>query len=837
MELFEIVLRIRAAKNSSDTLFDLAYSRISSLPSEIKDLKNITRLNVSNNKLTTLPREIRELKKLTKLNISYNQFVNLPPIIFELKSLTQLDVSGNQLSSLPSEILNLKNLTKLNISNNHRITLSSDIFELNNLNELDVSNSRLTSLPSEIYKLKNLTYLNISNNQLTSLPSEIFELKSLTYLNISNNQLTSLPPEIAELKTLTHLNISNNQLTSLPAEILDLGLKFDLETKEDYRYKTNSVFLSGNFFEYPPLGILRLGREATLNYFNSIEGERKPISELKILLVGDGGSGKTSLVKRMFGEEIDGCEPQTQGIHISKMPIQYEDIEIKANFWDFGGQEIMHATHQFFFSERSFYILVIDGRKDEKADYWLKLIENFGGNSPIIIVINKIDEYPAFELNRKFLREKYPLITGEGFFRVSCKYNDGIEKFLNALKEEIKKVEHVEVKWPKNWFEVKNYLEKMHPNYADTSKKISTGQCINFIRYSEYKQICEKNGIINESTQNTLVNYLHDLGIVLHFKDIQLLSTFVLEPEWVTTAVYKIINSNEVAESKGVLKNEMLPEILKPKDIGDFHYPLDQYEFITNLMKRFELAYALDDHTMLLPSLLEIQEPDFDFVLENPLKFVIDYDFLPPSVMPLLIVKMNLDIRGNLRWRTGVVLENKEFKTIAVIKADVEIKRIYIDVDGKQKRDYFSVILFNLREINQSFEKIKAVEKIPLKNEPGIAVRYDHLTYLEEIGVGEWRPEGSRKEYNVKTLLGTVSIKRKEEELLEEISYILKTNDEEEKLDEMVRIFRELADESDDQKTLFEKLNNIIKLKPSINELKFDFNKAIKLYFEREKKY
>jgi internalin A len=61
--------------------------------------------------------------------------------------------------------------------------------------------------------------------------------------------------------------------------------------------------------------------------------------------------------------------------------------EIKVNFWDFGGQEIMHATHQFFLSKRSLYILVLDGRKDEKPEYWLKLIENFGGDSPVLVVI------------------------------------------------------------------------------------------------------------------------------------------------------------------------------------------------------------------------------------------------------------------------------------------------------------------------------------------------------------------------------------------------------------------------------------------------------------------
>ena len=81
--------------------------------------------------------------------------------------------------------------------------------------------------------------------------------------------------------------------------------------------------------------------------------------------------------------------------------------------------------------------------------------------------------------------------------------------------------------------------------------------------YNEYKLICDQEGIKSESEQNTLVDFLHDLGVILHFRDIPLLNTHVLEPEWVTNAVYKLVNSKEVAESRGILKLDMFAEILK----------------------------------------------------------------------------------------------------------------------------------------------------------------------------------------------------------------------------------------------------------------------------------
>ena len=62
--------------------------------------------------------------------------------------------------------------------------------------------------------------------------------------------------------------------------------------------------------------------------------------------------------------------------------------------------------------------------------------------------------------------------------------------------------------------------------------------------------MCDEEGITSESEQNTLVDFLHDLGVILHFTDIPLLNTHVLQPEWVTNAVYRIINSREITESK-----------------------------------------------------------------------------------------------------------------------------------------------------------------------------------------------------------------------------------------------------------------------------------------------
>jgi internalin A len=351
------------------------------------------------------------------------------------------------------------------------------------------------------------------------------------------------------------------------------------------------------------------------------------------------------------------------------------------------------------------------------------------------------------------------------------------------LTDELVKVELRQEPFAKSWFNVKTKLEDMTDN---------------FISYESFQDLCIQESITGESAQDTLIGFLNDLGIILHFKDFKLKHTHVLEPKWVTGAVYKIINSEKVVKNNGILKLKSLAEILKKEKETDYFYPQDKHKYIIDLMKKFELCYGIEPDCILIPDLLEIQEPEFDFDYSSALKFLIEYDFLPKSVMPRFIVKMHKDIKDDLRWRTGVVLENSTFNSTAVIKADENDRKIYIFVNGEQKRDYFAVILDKFREINDDFEKMKAIERVPLPDEPEITVSYMHLIRLERKGIKTFIPDGSENEYNVKELLGTVYVENKNE-------------------DEIVHYLKKLVDESDTEDSLKEKArkNRIVMAEPN----------------------
>jgi small GTP-binding protein len=701
----------------------------------LKELKNLTTLDLTNNQISDIS-FIKDLENLTTLYLSDNQISDYS-FIKDLENLTTLYLRNNQISDY-SFLKDLENLATLDLRNN-QISDYSFLKDLENLATLDLSSNQISDI-SFLKELKNLATLDLSSNQISDI-SFLKELKNLATLDLSSNQISDIS-FLKELKNLATLDITKNKITNLPVELVDLKIEIKWE-----EYFSNGINLYDNPLETPPIEIVKKGKDAIRAYFKSIQGEKQPLNEVKVLLVGDGGSGKTSLAKQLMGEMFDNNEPQTHGINIRQWEIQDGGDKIKVHLWDFGGQEIMHATHQFFLSRRSLYVLVLDGRKEEKTEYWLKHVESFGGNSHVLVVINKIDENPSFDVNRPFLQEKYKSLNG--FYRISCKDGRGLQDFKEGLRKDLLNVELCRHPFAKSWFNVKNQLENMTGNYMS---------------YKEYLEYCAKENVNEKDSQETLVDFLNDLGIILHFKDFQLEDTYVLEPRWVTNAVYKIINSEKLSINKGVLKLNLLDEILEKKDDLDFFYPRDKYRYIIDLMKKFELCFGIDGDTILIPDLLEVQEPGFDFPYAQSLKFIFEYDFLPRSVMPRFIVKMHIDILDQLRWRTGVVLEDKNvYNSKAVIKADERDKKIFIYVSGEQKRNYFSTIRKTLRDINKSFEKLEVKELVPLPDNDKITVEYSELIGLERMGKRDISIGKMGKDYSIKKLLD--GIEREEERM------------------------------------------------------------------------
>jgi internalin A len=161
--------------------------------------------------------------------------------------------------------------------------------------------------------------------------------------------------------------------------------------------------------------IVSRGLGAIFAYFKQTRTTEN--NEAKLLLVGNGDVGKTCLAYRLINDTFLEDAKKTEGINISRWSFpapELEHSEIKLNIWDFGGQEIYHATHQFFLTKRSVYLLLWNARKTKDYDhiyYWLHTIEAFGENSPVILVMSKLNEHND-DLNLQDLKSRFPQIKG-----------------------------------------------------------------------------------------------------------------------------------------------------------------------------------------------------------------------------------------------------------------------------------------------------------------------------------------------------------------------------------------------------------------------------------------
>ncbi len=682
--------------------------RFTDLPTESNQLNNLTHLDFSSRKLTKIPQEVTRLKNLTHLYLYYNSLTSLSTEIGQLKNLTHLYLHCNLLTSLPVEIGQLNNLTYLHIGNNLLTNLPSEIGQLVKLKEIDIRANNLNSLPKEIGQLKNLKKLCLTENKLTSLPPEIGQLVELEEIDIRTNNLNSLPKEIGQLKNLKKLYLTENKLTSLPPEIDQLSNLRELYVREN------------PLKDLPPEVKERDNEPATIiNYYLSLhKNQQKPLHEAKMLLVGQSNVGKTCLRERLIRNYYDPSRNKTNGIDIENWKIQVDDKELQVNIWDFGGQEIMHSTHQFFLTKRSLYLLVLDTTQSEeenRIEYWLKIIQSFGKDAPVIIVGNKADQHPL-DIDKRGLQKKYSQI--KAFYEVSCETSKGISELAEFVRQEINQLEHIDDVLPLPWFNIKEKLEDLALDK-------------DYIPYEQYESLCEAEEVNKEDNQRILIRLLNDLGIVLNFQDDpRLEDTHVLNPEWVTNGVYKILNDrNLIVEDRGILTIPTIKRILDKK-----RYPVRKHLFIIGMMRKFELCFDIEsDKQFLIPDILPKEEP-YTGEWDNTLAFEYHYPVLPGSIISRFIVRMNHYIHQTTYWRSGVVLGHEG--NLALVKADREDKIIKIRVNGKAntRRNLLTAIRSQFDYIHKTIPGIVPIAKVPLIEHPEIILDYQDLLDLESMG-------------------------------------------------------------------------------------------------------
>ena len=695
------------------THLDLSGNQLTALPSKIAQLTNLTTLSLSYNQLTTLPPEIAQLTDLTILALSGNQLTTLPPEITQFTRLTALDLSDNQLNTLPPETAQLNCLTHLNLWNNQLTTLPPEITQLTHLTTLYLSSNKLTTLPPGIAQLTRLTALDLSGNQLNTLPPEIAQLNCLTHLNLWNNQLTTLPPEIAQLIHLTTLLLGENQLTTLPPEItqlihlttLMLG-KNQLTTlpPEITQLALEILDIGDNPFNNLPLEIVEQGESAILTYLKELlQGhEQQWIS--KLMLVGVGGVGKTCLLRTLRGEPcIDSTT--TKGIEIRSLELAHpskSDVMMNLNAWDFGGQEIYHATHQFFLTNRSLFLVVWNARhgyEQGKLYYWLDAIQARAPDSPILVIATWMDERDA-DLPTEDLRRKYPQIVG--FHQVSNTTGEGIAE----LREVIAQVATTRLplmgeKWPSTWLAAANAIRARDEKH---------------ILPDELWKLMAEQGVAEASTR-VLARWLHELGDILFFReDTELNDLVILKPQWVTQYIGKVLESDDVIGRLGIFTHGHMQTLWSELE------PSMRQHFL-RLMEKFDLSYRTleDQEVSLVVERLPLDPPEYQSLWnknmadssQHEISMKFKLNALLPGLPTWFIARAHR-FSTHTHWRMGAVFSYEpEQKHLALIQALPHDRYIQLTVRGPSPHNFFALLKDGLEVTLRRYPGLKIERTVP----------------------------------------------------------------------------------------------------------------------------
>jgi internalin A len=679
---------------------------ITKIPDSLATLKELNVLSLSDNQIPAIPDSLAEASSLRFLALDGNQLAQIPDWLGQRLSLEYLFLYGNQISAIPDSLANAVSLKTLYLSGNRITTIPDSLGALINLTKLALDDNRITTLPRSFGRLRSLEELDFGGNDIIVIPDFIQEHDNLRKLAFRENSISTLPDALGQLRKLESLDVSDNLITAVPESLATLP-------------NLSQLFLHGN----PALGIpdevlgprwfeTRQGKapKPPKEIFTYIFSKGRPLNEAKLILVGQGGVGKTSLVKTITGKKFKKGEKATEGIKISDWACELNKTNtITVHIWDFGGQEMMHATHQFFLTERSLYLMVLNRRPggiDREADYWLRLIRQFGGkNAPVIIVLNKHKDEP-FNVNRGGLLQKYAENI-KGFIETDCEDNESISRLRNEIRRELQAMGSLKTSFPERWFAIKDTLSQMNDQY---------------LTYENYRQICTDLGEKDPERQKSLAGFLHDLGIALNYKDDpRLRFAYVLKPEWVTEGIYALLHA--FVKTKGLFTRSEAERVL-----GSKGYEPKAADFIMGLMEQFEVSFPLGDSQKrgLIPQLLEDQQPNEarEFDATKCLNFAYKYEIVPEGLLPRFIARTHHISKAAGRWKSGVILHDSETGCRALVRADSTIGLVSIHVDGPEhrRRDLLAIIRYNFQMIHADNEfrpaELVYAEGMPEKHFP-----------------------------------------------------------------------------------------------------------------------
>ncbi|XP_046560391.1 probable serine/threonine-protein kinase roco11, partial [Haliotis rubra] len=649
-------------------------SAIKELPSDIFLVPSLIRLNCHILPVSSLPNQWPASSQLTHLELVGLQLTQIPADIGGLHELLTLNLSSNPLTDIPPEIGHLKKLKVLNLSGMAWITFEGSKTAMSReqydswfddhkfvqtyLPQLD---TQRTFMQHDVNKNgmldeEELAVLNlrlywdiprigsacITDDEYGGIPKAVFRMSALEELYLEYTAITAIPVYMCRLVNLRVLSLEHCPLLeSLPGSLGHLPNMKKLDLIGCPSLRT------------PPNEVVSRGFEPVKAYLKRLAGGFTACRRTKLMLVGLGGAGKTSLLKALMShnKKTEGTKGEdiTDGIVIQPWTVKTDDdIEITYNTWDFAGQTLYYNTHQFFLSKRAVYILLWSTRQGfEHAglDFWLSSIACHAPKTPIFVVGTHCDQVPKADIPVSELTRRYPQIAG--FHFISSVTGMGVAD----LEKQLLKVT----------LEQKNMGEKIPQVWLNLEKKILAARSsTSILKWEVIKEYGMEVGIYDEKDIKEAVQFLHELGTVQYFdNDFLLEDQIVINPQWIVNVMSCVVSvKTPYQEDAGRFSHKYISDVWKD-------YPPSLHQWLLQLTEEFDLTFPLPKEPVnIVPCLLPPEEPSeienwaegSRFEDTRQTKMVYKFAYLPAGLFNRAQVRLFQFSDGKLIWKRGSLL-------------------------------------------------------------------------------------------------------------------------------------------------------------------------------------
>lgn len=699
-------------------------------------LTKLTQLNIGNNQITELT-SLVALTGLVHIGLSGNKLIDLAPLA-GLSKLTSLDISSNKLNNLVP-IANLNRLEYLDISSN-TIFDAMPLKSLTNLKVLTLSGNIISDL-QPFQKLKKLKTLVLSGNNISNI-SPLKELNNLRILYLGHNKIKELS-SIQQLTKLTKLRLGDNQLHSNGLHLLgnlnnltELGLENNKLDRLDWNLVKILPYLKimklyGNAIRNVPLEIFN--QPTSLNdgnclpilcdYFTDLAQGKTKVHQTKIILIGNGRTGKTCLVKRWLDDTFDKNEASTHAIqlrsHFLPELAKAKELDyVQLNVWDFGGQDIYHSTHRLFMQTQAVFVLVWDAKTEQRAyqeevledgstvtyqnhslAYWLNYAKVLGNNSPVLVVQTKTalhgEKSPE---NWQELKKQYNIVAAVSVdSALSNEDENGFSDLKHYLYKTIRQqIDKACTDLPTSWWKVQQAIEQLQ---AASQKTLSLEQ---------FSRICEKQ-LLNENSQTTLRDYLHSTGFFFYRPKL-FNNEIIIDQKWAIDAVYTLFDRKGMFmkyQGKGFFKGEDLQLSWQDKS-------QNEQELLVSFMESCKICVEVSHHWV-------------DVFINLPFK---EREYLAPQLLPDKLIPNQAEIFP--KGAKGIYIKIKHpFLHAGIMQSFIVSRAAYAQRDNiKQQRIYFET--FGQKVLAEAFP---AQNEIIVRLPPGNIKQKDLAKIIAQIRI------------------------------------------------------------------------------------------------------